>query len=104
MKKQKINVIVVGMGFCMEATRRLIAENASLEASMKGGILITTLENINEHEEIMQQRQLSMETILLTAPPKFETEYIPTKREIESYHPFSKFMGRKNKGGKRGRW
>jgi hypothetical protein len=91
-------ILIVGMGACGLSMSRL------LSTQRLGDVTIVAPENINEHEETMQQRQLSMETILLTAPPKFETEYIPTKREIESYHPFSKFMGRKKKGGKRGRW
>jgi ketopantoate reductase len=91
-------ILIVGMGACGLATVR------ALSAKGLGDVTILAPENINEHEETMQQRQLSMETILLTAPPKFETEYIPTKREVESYHPFSKFMGRKKKDGKRGRW
>lgn len=99
MRRQRI--IIVGMGACLTSVRRVLED----KGHNLDDYIIVTPDNINEHkEEIMQTRQLTTEPILLTAPPRIEDTYIPTKREIESYHPFSKFMGKgKGKKGK-GRW
>lgn len=86
-------ILIVGMGACGLATSRL------LSAQNLGEVVI--VESLEEMKDVTNKNQFEQEpiTYALNDLPKFE--YIPTKREIESYHPFSKFIGKK--GGKRGR-
>lgn len=89
-------ILIVGMGACGLATSRL------LSAQNLGEVVI--VESLEEMKDATKKNQFEQEpiTYVLNDLPKFE--YIPTKREIESYHPFSKFMGKgKGKKGK-GRW
>lgn len=90
-------ILIVGAGACGLSISRLLSAQGNLE-----DVIIVTGENINEHKDIMQTRQLTTEPILYTAPPMIEDTYIPTKQEIEQYHPFAKFIG--NGKRKKGRW
>jgi hypothetical protein len=99
MKRQRI--IIVGAGACIGTICKTLASNGLKDDDY----IIVTPDDIDKiKEETMQTRQLTTEPILYTAPPRIEDTYVPTKQEIENYHPFSKFIG-KNKGKKgRGRW
>lgn len=86
-------ILIVGMGACGLATSRL------LSAQNLGEVVI--VESLEEMKDVTKKNQFEREpiTYVLNDLPKFE--YIPTKREIESYHPFSKFIGKPR--GRRGR-
>jgi cation diffusion facilitator CzcD-associated flavoprotein CzcO len=86
-------ILIVGMGACGLATSRL------LSAQNLGEVVI--VESIEEMKDVTKKNQFEREpiTYVLNDLPKFE--YTPSKREIESYHPFSKFIGKPK--GRRGR-
>ena len=87
-------ILIVGMGACGLATSRL------LSAQNLGEVVI--VESLEEMKDVTKKNQFEREpiTYVLNDLPKFD--YIPSKREIESYHPFSKFIGKPK--GKKGRW
>lgn len=95
MAKMK-KILIVGMGACGFATSRL------LSAQNLGEVVI--VESLEEMKDVTKKNQFEQEPITYILNDLSKFEYIPTKREIESYHPFSKFMGKgKGKKGK-GRW
>ncbi len=99
--KRGINIIIVGAGACGLAMSRLLSSKFPDEV-----IIVTAQDSLGEHkEEIVRQSQFEPEPIPFLAQPRFD-EYVPTKKEIESYHPFAKFIGKPSgkKGGKRRRW
>jgi cation diffusion facilitator CzcD-associated flavoprotein CzcO len=85
-------ILIVGMGACGLATSRL------LSAQNLGEVVI--VESIEEMKDVTKKNQFEREpiTYVLNDLPSFE--YIPTKKEVENYHPFAKFIG-KPRGRKR---
>ena len=87
-------ILIVGIGACMTSISKVLAS----EGIDKNDVIIVTPENIDEHRDVIQeQNPFKSEPIMLTAPPRMDDEYMPTRAEIES-HPFSKFMGKGRKG------
>jgi len=84
-------ILIVGAGACGLAISRVL----SAQGLSHSDVIIVTPENIHEHEEeIMKQSPFEQEPIPFVAQPRFDEGYVPTKKEIESYHPFSKFIGK----------
>jgi len=89
-------ILIVGAGACGLAMSRVL----SAQGLSMSDVIIVTPDNIKEHkEEIQKQSPFEQEPIPIIAQPRFD-EYEPTKKEVESYHPFSKFIG-KRRGKKR---
>jgi malic enzyme len=83
-------ILIVGAGACGLAVSRVL----SAQGLSNSDVVIVTSDNIKEHkEDIQKQSPFEKEPISIIAQPRFD-DYIPTKQEIESYHPFSKFMGK----------
>lgn len=84
-------ILIVGAGACGLAISRVL----NAQGLSKNDVIIVTPDNIHEHkEEIKKQSPFEQEPIPIVAQHRFDEGYIPTKREIESYHPFSKFIGK----------
>lgn len=82
-------IVIIGAGHIGITTARILEDQ---------GYDVVIFEEPNDK---IMKTELTME-IKYKVRPILDNTYVPTKREIESYHPFSKFF-KKPKRGKGGR-
>lgn len=98
---KKIAIVGATIGTAGIGTSRII-EHILSEVGMTMNDLIIVDGNQMTGQEIQdrintRETLIEPEPMLITRTDFPEPEYIPTKKELESHHPFAKFMGTKKR-------